>query len=438
MKSLIFYLFLISSSFNIFAQGTATYDLNQCIKIALENNPDILNSKSQIGARTAELTNAFGNYLPSITANSSYRRQLNNVQTFIIDGRIVTSADAYSMNANATLPIFDGFNREANYARAKKNLESAELNVGQTEDNIVLEVYRNYITVIRNFQIAETRRQNLDLGKNELAQISAQFEAGIIPIGNVYAQEAELGQREIDLINAENEYNRSKAGLLVLMGLNPLEEVNFIESSLPNRISQFQIDEYRQSLGTLNSLVNKALRNRYDYKNTEAQILAAEYNVKMAQSSYFPSLNASGGWNWTNSDLSQFDELGTYTVGVTLFVPIFTNFSINSQVQNAKVNLMQRETDHFKLEQSIRAEIKNVYLNLQSAEKQVEITAKSLKSSQQNYDALSERFKVGTANITDLTIANNQLINAKINQINAVYSYYLAQKEIIFTIGEIK
>lgn len=438
MKHYIYFLILLFSNQILFSQGTQTFTLQNCLKIAVENNPEIRNSAIQISARTAELTNAFGNYLPTISANSSYRRQLNNVQLYIVDGRIVNSADAYSMNANASWSIFDGFNREATYTRAKKNLEGSELSTAQTEKDIILQVYRNYITVIRNYQVVETRKQNLELGKNELEQIQARYEAGIIPIGNVYSQEAELGQREIDLINAENDYNTSKAALMLTMGLNPLDDAQFEVSSLPNRVSEFQINEFKQSIGTMNGALARALKNRYDYKAAETQLDAAESNIKIAQSSYFPRLNANGGWNWANNELSNFSTLGTYSVGFSIFVPIFTNFSINSQVQNAKVNYEQREIDYFRLEQSIKSDIKNVFLNLSTGEKQVEITEKSLKASQQNYDSVSERFKVGTANITDLSVANNQLINAKINLINAVYSYYLAQKEILYTIGEIK
>ena len=77
-------------------------------------------------------------------------------------------------------------------------------------------------------------------------------------------------------------------------------------------------------------------------------------------------------------------------------------------------------------------------MNLQAAEKQIEITEKSLRAAQQSYDSMNERFDLGAANITDIFLANNQLINAKINRINAVYSYYLAQKEILYSIGKIK
>jgi outer membrane protein len=435
--SRIFLTILLFSSF-AYSQGKETFNLQQSVKIALENNPDAIGARAQLSARSAELTSAFGSFLPTITANSRYSRQLNNVQTFIVDGRIISTADAYSINANASWDIFNGFFREANYNRVDKNLESTKYTIQQTEDQVVRDVYRNYITVIRNRQVVSTRQQNLDLGKQELERIKAQYEAGISQIANVYAQEAEIGQREIDLINAENQYNQSKADLLVTMGLNPLAEVDFLDTGIPQRVSQFQIDEFKSQIGTMNGMVNKALANRFDYKAAELNIEAAESNIKMAAASYYPSVSASGGWNWTNSELSQFNEFGTYTVGLNLFVPIFTNFDRNFQVQNAKVNLKQRELDQFRLEQMIRAEIKGVFLNLQSAEKQVEISDKSLKSAQQNYDSVSERFEVGAANITELQVANNQLVNAKINRINAVYSYILAQKEILYTIGEIK
>ncbi len=75
-------------------------------------------------------------------------------------------------------------------------------------------------------------------------------------------------------------------------------------------------------------------------------------------------------------------------------------------------------------------------MNLDAAEKQLDISNRALKSAQESYDSFNERFKVGASGITDYLTANNQLITAQINRINAVYGYLLAQKEILFAIGK--
>lgn len=54
--------------------GQKALDLQECIQIAKNQNFDILLTQSNINAAGAGLTNAFGNYLPSIRMNSGFNR----------------------------------------------------------------------------------------------------------------------------------------------------------------------------------------------------------------------------------------------------------------------------------------------------------------------------------------------------------------------------
>ena len=54
-----------------------------------------------------------------------------------------------------------------------------------------------------------------------------------------------------------------------------------------------------------------------------------------------------------------------------------------------------------------------------------------------NYQIYNERFNIGSSNINEYYDANTRYITAQINRINAIYSYYLAQKEVQFAIGKL-
>ena len=45
---------------------------------------------------------------------------------------------------------------------------------------------------------------------------------------------------------------------------------------------------------------------------------------------------------------------------------------------------------------------------------------------------------VGSSNITDYLLANNSLMNAQMNRITAIYSYYLAERELEFQVADLK
>lgn len=436
--------FLLISSLSVSFASPKVYDLNETIEIAVKNNYDLQLTEAQKTTAASGLRAAFGSYLPSIGFSAGYNRQLNpsGSQNMIINGVVfeipASDPNSFSMSANAGLTIFDGFSREARYASAKERLKASGYTERYTTQYVMYQGYLLYTNLIRNWQIVKVRRENLNQGKTELEQISARYDAGITAIDAVYTQEADLGSRESQLIEAENNYDKSKAMLLTLMGLDPTLECEFLESGLPIVINPIDIENFRNSVGSFSQAVKRALENRYDYKALESNIFIAEQGVKQAYSWYSPTLSANLGWNWQNTKMTGLDSLSRWYAGVSLQIPIFSNFQPNNYVQQAKLQLTEQEINQKKAEQSLKQAIQNAFLNLGSAEKQLDVTAKSVISAKQNYESMKEKFNVGTATTTELTLANSQLVSAQINAVNAVYGYIFAQKEVLFSLGDIK
>src|SRR6056300_1096767 len=93
----------------------STLTLQQCIDIALENNFDLLIDSERIDVAEARLRSAFGAYLPTISANAGYNRQLNNLsQSLVFGDRVIESSqnpNRYNASSFARLTLFDGFAR---------------------------------------------------------------------------------------------------------------------------------------------------------------------------------------------------------------------------------------------------------------------------------------------------------------------------------------
>ncbi len=433
MRKIVFVLIAVIILFNINLNAQPeikkVMNLNECIEIALQRNFDIQTNDMQIKSANADLTNAFGQYLPSFGFDMGYSKTFKDN---------IPNSTNYNMGLGANWTIFDGFAREANYARAQEQMNVVKLNNQFSVETVRLFVIQRYIDVIRKSQIVKIRKENLELGKKELERIQAMYEVGTIPISTLYSQEADLGNREFELVNSENDFNLSKSYLLTVMGLSPVLEVEFVETSIPSEVNDIDINNFRQQSGTIQSAIKKAVDNRADLKAVDANIISSKENVRYASSSYMPSLSANGGWSWANTEFTQFQDYGGSYIGLNLKVPLFTGFSTDLQVQNAKLRLMQTEIEKKKLEQEITQDIHNAYLKLAAAEKSLEISNKTIRSAEKNYESYKERFQVGSSNITDLTQANTLFITAQINRIRAVYDYLQAQKELLFAIGELK
>ncbi len=444
MKKILFLIIISSVVSSAQTPASKIYTLEDCIKIAANKNYDIILSEAKNNSASYQLVQAFGNYLPSLGFNMGYSRTLNPDASGSVNvgGVIIPTPsqnpNSYYMQAQANWSIFDGFSREAYYSSAKNNIESTIESSKYISKSVLKQIYRDYIEVVKSSQIVNIRREDLTIANQELDRIKAQYEAGANSITEVYSQEAAIGQKEIDLVKSENSLMIAKTKLLTTMGMNPDFDVDFQESSIPNFISDEDIKLFRNSINTLNSSLTVAMENRNDLKSSKFSYASAKDGVERVRGGYLPSVSASGGWNWNHNQFSDFDQYGRSYISLNLSVPIFSNFSTDYSVEQAQLTLIQSDIENKKLEQQIKSEVQTSFLNLESSEKQIEISKRSVKSAELNYNSMKERYNVGAATITELTLANNQFIVAQINKVSGFYDYILAQKELQFALGVIR
>jgi outer membrane protein TolC len=442
MKRLI--LFAVFSSFahgQTAGDSVRVYTLDECIAIALRDNPTLAREQKNIEISQSALTRAFGAYLPSLSASGGYWRQLNveGGRAVNIGGQVFVlgppDPNSYSLSAVASYLLFNGFAREAGYSQAQHELSAASLSYERTRQQIILQVRTQYLDVLRALQTVSIRRENLELGKQELARVRALYEAGRIPITTVYAQEADLGSRELDLLVAENALAQAKATLLATMGQAPDQHAEFAVSSIPTSITDGDIAAFRKEIGSPPAAVAAALERRSDQRALQERIRAADNAVAIAQAAFLPQLNLSSGWSWSNTRVGQFAEFGRYFVSLNVQVPIFDNFGAATQRQQAVLQMEQRQLDQRLLELQIRTEVRQALLELDAAEKQLDITARALRAAEHSFNAARERFQLGAGTQLEYLTASNQLVTARINRVTAIYAYHAARARVRFAMG---
>jgi len=446
MKYLVITLILLTFFLPLKAQQAGekmVFTLDECLKIAMSGNYDIQLRQAQSNTAAAQLTKAFGEYLPSLSYQLGYQRYLNPEMgtTANIGGQIITVGkqppNNYNMSVSAQLNLFDGFMREYQYSQSKENYNSITTFTKFTLKKIEYDVIVNYIEVIKNQQIIKIRQENLALARAQLEKTKAQYEAGVLSITNVYAEEADVGNQELELIRSENDLNVAKANMLSTMGMNPDINAEFLDSGFPQDINPKEVEAFRKKAGSILAAIDAAINNRLDLRSQKHTLESYRSAVDVAQSGYFPRLSAYGGWNWSNYYIEDFQRNGKFFVGFGLSFQLFDNFSTNLAIQNAELQFKENELRLKSSEQSLRNAVQVAFLSLESTEKQLEVTEKTLKYSSQVYDSMRESYNIGNASITDLLTSTNQYINARINRITSVYYYIKAQKNLMYTIGNL-
>lgn len=417
--------------------------LNECLTLAAQNNFEIRRLQAQLSAAGAQLTAAFGRYLPRISASAGYSRRLDEQQQQYVNvgGQLIpvpsSPPNSYSMGIGASLPIFDGFAREAQFAQTRQQIAQLQSSLEDRERQVRLQVHQQFLEILKAQRLLELRKADLEVAEKQLESLQAQFTAGRISKTEVYQQQAEVAAKRLAVVQAENQLNTVKMQLLSTIGLPPTSPVEISPIGIPDSITAEMRAELAPFSENPEQAIAVALENRPDYIAAQKQIEIAKLSQSIARSGYFPSLSASLSWSWANSELRDFSRLGRTYFGLSLQIPLFDNFQTNEQIQSAYVQLQQRQIELEQLEYAITTEVQQAIHQLRSAERELDAAATALEAAKVSAASTRERYAVGRSTLLEQILADSQYLTAQLNYYTALFNYLTARYQFLSSIGRL-
>ncbi len=264
-----------------FAQQQMT--LQECVKVALDNNLTVKRSVYNVETNRVNLLNAEGNFLPTLNLNGSgsqnYGRNLNPVTYQYFQG--VTRTVNPSLTGN--LLLFNGLRNQHTYRQNVKGLSAADLDLEKAKNDVIITVVTNYTNVILNKELYENAKFQLNSSQQQLERIIKQVEAGALPKSNELTQEATVATNETNLITQENVYNLSVLTLKQSMQVPASTQFEIVVPDIAMEdltINQTPEEIYAISTQTLPQVKSALLK-----------VDAAQYAVRAARAAYYPRLS---------------------------------------------------------------------------------------------------------------------------------------------------
>ena len=436
---------LMSLAAMVASAQTKTLTLDQARQSALERNLNVAQAQNNIQAAQAGVLAATGTYLPTLSASAGWTRSQNdlppgsyfdrNTNQFITtSGRTVGNNFNTGLNLNYT--IFNGFAREGDYTRASSNSVATEQTAVRTRQSIVFQVESSYLNVLRNEQLVKVTEENLKRDQRQLERITESNRVGALSRADVYRQQSQTAADELALINAQNNFNKAKADLLALIGLDVNEEYTIADPSISLEIAQSELESTSAQYASFRALSQKAIEKRPDYAGATESVHAAEGGVSSARSGYFPTVSAFAGYSMNGSEISKLSNQKNTNWGLSLRWNLFDGFGTNYSLQSAQVQRRNAELTLQQTERNINVEVKKALLDLDAARKAYEVSVKGLTSATEDRKIAEERYNLGAGTLLDLLTANAGLVNAQANKVNSVYDYIIAKRNVEYSIGE--
>lgn len=421
-----------------------TLRLEDALRIALEQNVNVRLAENSVESAENNVTAAYGSYIPQFYAGASFNRTgISSPPTIQNLGgipfptaRTETYYNTYRTGFGLTYTVFDGFNREANLSSAITSEDQARFQFHRTRQQTAFTVQTAYLNVLRNQQLVKVAEENLKRDRRQLERITESNKVGASSLADVYRQQSVVANDEVNLIGAQNTYDKSKADLLNLLALDPQVEYVIADESIDDQIKQ-QGSGY-ETLQTFDDLSRRALETRPDYKSTMVGVDLAENGITRAWSSYYPTVSVNGGFSTNAQEFIPATTWGNRAsnVGLTVSWQLPEIFSSLSRVQNAYISKRSADLQLEQKQRDVRVEVKKALLDLEAARKQLEATQKSLVSAEQDRRVAEERYNLGAGTLLDLYVANANYVNAQASNVNANYNYIIASRNLEFVVGD--
>ncbi len=447
MKKFVLILLSITFTFTtgIFAQKQKSLTLEKAISIALNKNTDVIKTKNNLVTNEALIKSAYGDLLPDfgLRGSWSWTRINDDGGAKIIDffGRETTQPASrtdsrnWVLSAGGNIVLFDGLSNLANIDQKKNDLESAENLFEKLKQDIIYQTTELYYNVLNARELVKVRQDNLKFNKKLYEDIVERNKVGSVPIADVYTQQVQFGNAQLALIQAQNDYENAKSILLNFLALDILEDYR-LEDPIREK-QKVELDSYIREFQNIESMVNVALKNRKDYLGKKLSLASAENGLTIAQGGLFPNL--SGNYNFSTRASSP-DDLFTrreWSLGLSLNIPIFSNWNTEAQIQFAKIKIENTKEDLNALERQIKIEIKQGYLDLVAAKKRLDVSTANVKAAEENRKINQERYNLGSGTILDVLQSDKDYTQAQSDKINALYEYYKLRDKLLNSLGRI-
>jgi outer membrane protein len=409
--------------------------LQQAIQIGLEKNIDVITAKNRMQSQQAGVTSAFGNLLPTLSASASWSRDGSTTSTTLGDFVIATGNVGASLNANVTL--FDGFRNTSSLNRANSLASSSEYDFSKRRQDVALGVLQAYLTVLRNKQLLTVNEDNLKRSQQQLSRITESNKVGAVAKADVFRQQVATGTDELSLISAQSNYDNSKLDLLYLLSLDVTKEYDFDDATVLKEVETLD-STYKNQVNDYKKLVDEALVSRPDYQSSVMSKNVAASNLTIARSGYMPTLSLGGGYGIRGVDFSTVTDTKSWNVNLSLSVPIFSGFQTSTSVQTSQLDFELADQTVDQTKRKVQKEIRTALLSLETAQKRLEVSLKSVASAEEDRRIAEERYNLGSNTLLDLLTATASYTQALSTKVNGAFDFLYAKQQFRVVVGRDK
>jgi outer membrane protein len=384
--------------------------LEQALTQAWLNNPTLEAERDSLAAAGNRVDEAQGGYYPQVKLFGGVGTSHLDVSFMQLPGfpfpanSIGVPLNTRQVGLEVDQALYAGGKISAGVDLAQNLRAAEEAKLHAIEESVLLQAAQAYMDVLQYTAVLSLEQSNERVLQEALEQAQASFDNGEVTHTDVDQAKARLAGAQAARIQAEGALTAAEANYERIVGVAPdaLEQPMALNGLPANQQDALALAD----------------RN-YDVLAAQYASAAAESNVDIAESAMKPTLQLSGQVSKATEPQFLFEKLDTRSIMLNLSVPLYAGGSLTSQMHAAQHDAASSEQQALDARRQARNQVISAWLAYQTAMAglaaiQVEITA-----AQSAYDGVQAEHKVGDRTTLDVLNAEQELLNAKVNQVRA-------------------
>lgn len=431
---LIFLFFISTISIDNIYADTITLSRNECIEIALQDNPTVKIADLEVKKVDYAKKETLASVFPSIDFNGAYQRSIE-LQTIRMDlggesqSLKMGSDNTWNLGFSASLPLIAPTLWKAIDISDTQILASLE-DARASRLDLVNQVNKAYYALMLAISSKAVIQQNYDVAKFNAEIYQKQYENGTASEYDVLRSSVQVKNVEPELLQADIALKQCQLQLKVLMGISTDIEI----------YPDITLNELSDEMWSYPTDQNISLQDNTSLRSLEIQKNILSKNVTLKKFAWIPTLGASYTLSWTSlSNGSPFknQQFNPYSfVGLALSVPIFSGGSKLYGLKQAQVQLKEIELQKDYLINSLNMQIDLAIDNMNREAAQISTSKDGVLQAKKAYEIMQKSFEIGAASYLELRDAELANTSAQLVYLQSIYNYLISSSDLDMLIGK--
>jgi outer membrane protein len=426
LRLLVLVFVITISATSCLPQSTQKLTLQEAEQIAIQNHPRVQAALNLASAAKSQVTEARSVYYPTVYGSLTGAYAENNSR---IGAGFLNNPSIFDRYANgvAVNQLVTDFGRTHQLVKSSNlHAQAQQESVVTTRADVLLQVDESYFATLKAQSVLAVAQETVKARQLASDQVTELAKNKIKSDLDVNFANVNLAQAQLLLIQAQNDLQASFARLSAALGYSDQRTFELIEEPMPAPPVQ-----------DVASLIQQALKDRPELISARLDVGSAQSYATAERDLKLPTVSAIGVAGLI--PYNQTPLAPRYAAaGVNVNIPIFNGHLFGALQSEANYRAQAQNQYLRDLQDQIVRDVQTAWLNVNSAFQRLSVTERLLEQANQALDLARSRYSLGLSSIIELSQAELNQTDARIQRASATYDYEAQYSSLSYQLGALR